>query len=293
MAKKITTKEMSPYKRRVAAQNAKGLCGNKSDGQLCQNPHEPGKKFCRACLDIEATKAEERRRKKGETGKCTYSGCQEWPEPGSKRCSKHKAKAREDRQDDYGARKAAGKCVTAGCTNPPKPGCVSCQDHIDASSRFSSERFRAFRVRGLCGYCGRPPFKPGASYCLKHKRYDASYKLDTKIQAMIRVVEVNGGGDLVCVGPAGQECPYDCTDVEVLEINHIDGGGRAHLRSLGLTGSGYPFHCWVRSKWDPTRHPERFNLLCPNCNKKDHYDRVGLGHRSAEPIVVKRRKRMS
>ena len=51
-------------------------------------------------------------------------------------------------------------------------------------------------------------------------------------------------------------CGFD--DVRALQVDHIDGGGTQHYRSLN----------WNRIRFtrDILTHPEKFQLLCANCN---------------------------
>ena len=49
--------------------------------------------------------------------------------------------------------------------------------------------------------------------------------------------------------------------LEFLELDHINGNGNAHRRSLGMTTSNQ-LHAWLRHN----NYPEGFRLLCSNCN---------------------------
>jgi hypothetical protein len=47
-----------------------------------------------------------------------------------------------------------------------------------------------------------------------------------------------------------------------LSIDHINGGGAAHRKSLSMTTAGYPMYSWLKTHgW-----PEGFRVLCYNCN---------------------------
>ena len=53
------------------------------------------------------------------------------------------------------------------------------------------------------------------------------------------------------------------TDVDVLCIDHINGGGTAHRRAIGIP-SGSRFYRWLISK----NFPLGYQTLCANCNLK-------------------------
>ena len=48
---------------------------------------------------------------------------------------------------------------------------------------------------------------------------------------------------------------------EFLALDHIDGGGQKHRRSLGLSG-GTGFHRWL----EKNNYPPTIRILCHNCN---------------------------
>ena len=51
------------------------------------------------------------------------------------------------------------------------------------------------------------------------------------------------------------------TEEKFLSIDHIDGGGAEHRRSIGMRGGGQ-FYCWLRREG----FPAGFQVLCMNCN---------------------------
>lgn len=52
-------------------------------------------------------------------------------------------------------------------------------------------------------------------------------------------------------------------DIDVLNIDHIDGGGNKHRKELG-TRNGQSFYTWIISN----DYPDGFQVLCANCNLK-------------------------
>ena len=62
--------------------------------------------------------------------------------------------------------------------------------------------------------------------------------------------------------------PLSCSrcgidDIDVLCLDHINGGGKRQLKELGLT-SGTAWYQWIRTN----NYPEGFQVLCANCNLK-------------------------
>ncbi|MEK6880498.1 MAG: hypothetical protein AABY22_12855 [Nanoarchaeota archaeon] len=56
---------------------------------------------------------------------------------------------------------------------------------------------------------------------------------------------------------------YGCYNdfIEFLEVDHIEGGGSAHLKKLGIKG-GLSFYIWLVKN----NFPSGFQVLCSNCN---------------------------
>ena len=66
------------------------------------------------------------------------------------------------------------------------------------------------------------------------------------------------------------------TDVRVLQIDHIDGGGRQHRKEIKKS-AGKEFYAWLKKQ----DFPKGFQVLCANCNIKKDYEMrnlyVGMG----------------
>ena len=67
---------------------------------------------------------------------------------------------------------------------------------------------------------------------------------------------------LDAVGHYGGRCAC-CNEshIEFLAIDHIDGGGNAHRKSIKKSG-GKSFYMWLRRQG----YPAGFRVLCHNCN---------------------------
>lgn len=99
------------------------------------------------------------------------------------------------------------------------------------------------------------------------RRYYQAHKHEQKEQRRIynhqrlrriklEVLSHYSGGPPYCL-----QCGID--DLDVLCIDHIDGGGEKHRRNLGVL-SGSSFYSWLQRE----RYPEGFQVLCANCNLK-------------------------
>lgn len=56
------------------------------------------------------------------------------------------------------------------------------------------------------------------------------------------------------------------TDIKVLQVDHISGGGNQHKKSIGGV-RGSAFYYWLRKQG----FPEGYQVLCANCNIRKKY----------------------
>jgi hypothetical protein len=56
------------------------------------------------------------------------------------------------------------------------------------------------------------------------------------------------------------------TDTDVLCLDHINGGGEAHRRTIPHGGAGLHLYLWIKKN----NYPNLFQVLCLNCNWKKH-----------------------
>lgn len=225
---------MSLYTDRIA----QGLCG------MC-GAEDPRGKVCGSCKEKARVRAADKRAKNAATG-CL--GCGN-PTNGGSRCEACKAAAKISRDKTTEKRKREGKCVA--CPNDAKLGCTLCQTCIDKRSAVSSEHYRRRKDAGSCRFCDSPPEVPGGSLCGYHRELYKEYRLETKLDAFDAY-----GGPVCCL------CGED--RVELLEIDHTNGGGNKHRASLNMEGGGYSFYLWLKRN----NYPPGFRVLCPTCNKQ-------------------------
>ena len=78
----------------------------------------------------------------------------------------------------------------------------------------------------------------------------------------LRVLSYYSQGTLRC-NSCGEE------DIKVLQIDHVNGDGNEHRRTIGLR-SGTMFYHWLEKQ----DYPKEFQVLCANCNlRKLYYER--------------------
>jgi hypothetical protein len=147
-----------------------------------------------------------------------------------------------------------------GCGKPAKESRTLCQACIDKRSLVSSAHYRRRKEAGTCIYCENPP-RDGKVTCKQCWRRIRKYKRHIKLG----VLDAYGGRTCALCGHA---------DISVLEIDHIGGGGTKHRRELGkgepAAAAGHVFYLWLRKNG----YPSGYRVLCPNCNRKTHLDRL-------------------
>lgn len=228
------------YKRRIE----QGLCGG------CGEPNKNGGSLCDTCKEKSRIREAAKREKRKTAGFCIQCGKRK-PKPGSKRCRTCLKSQREARAAAIEEFREAGLCVGCG-QREPKEDCSLCQKCIDNRSRISSEHYRRRKEAGTCYYCRRKPTQ-GTTMCKHHLEQSRDYRFQTKVSAL------DAYGGPVCIG-----CGAD--DIEILEIDHIDGGGCQHRKKVTSGMGGHPFYQWLKREG----YPPGYRVLCPTCNKKAH-----------------------
>ena len=141
------------------------------------------------------------------------------------------------------------------------------------SAAYHRLRRRTFKAAGLCFQCGgKNRVRPDRSTCVECGKRDSVRVMAwvAKNRGKYNKTQHNwkeGLRDAV-FGHYGKFCKC-CGEDErkFLSIDHINGGGAAHRRSIGRKG-GYPFYCWLKNQGFPVG----FQILCFNCHiAKDAY----------------------
>lgn len=233
---------MSPYKQRVAD----GLCGK--CGKVRENPNAS---MCDEHAAIERERARKRREKSKKDGKCPSCGVRQVAE-GRKRCDVCLAASAASQRRTVRRRDKENLCQS--CGEPARPGKKTCQTCVDKASKISSRRYRERREAGLCSYCEQPPVA-GSTMCQYHLNKTQQQRDNLKLE----VFEAYGG----C------KCSWcEETNPDFLEIDHIDGGGRQHVREV-VGSSGHGLRGWLKAN----NFPPGFRVLCRTCNAKAHVEK--------------------
>lgn len=179
-------------------------------------------------------------------GLCAWSGCKKTAsltkggKPGA-HCDEHKEYFRQKAQAARKSRSSRGMCTQCGRrkSQPRRTKCATCRNAL--LEYHSLKRSDITR----CLYCPEKAV-PGHRACAqcRHKYKNAQDRL--RFATIVAY-----GGKCACCGNS---------DREFLQIDHVDGGGNKHLRSLG--GRSQSLYRLLRdSGW-----PDRFRVLCANCN---------------------------
>lgn len=234
----------SLYKRRVA----EGLCGMCGKERIA-----PGSKgLCVVHQTAAKDKAAVKRKKQVTAGLCIESGCKEPPTRGG-RCEKHNDYQKIKRQEANRRKVEDGICQASGCCEPARDKDVTlCQAHIDALSKTSSDHYHRRKKAELCRFGDHLP-EPGQSLCAYHKQVATDYRIKVKLETM----EAYGGAQCAICRES---------DIDMLNLDHIDTDGKKHREELGTPGGGHQFYLKLKSLGYPKT--PRLRVLCANHNTK-------------------------
>lgn len=147
---------------------------------------------------------------------------------------------------------------------------------------YVRERRAELHRRGLCADgCGRKAVK-GGWWCKAHGASRAGALKTWRTKLKLEVFETYGGAKCSCKGCPEHKHPH----VEFLTINHINGGGAKHRRSMGgirvlgggFTMGGTTMYAWLRKH----KYPKGFNVLCWNCQWGVHLNKGKCPHTKKE-----------
>ena len=142
--------------------------------------------------------------------------------------------------------------ICTQCSNPSVPGKTRCIIHLATNVERQLLKHQNNLISGLCR-CGSTP-KDGCNSC--QSCIDKVMTRNRNQMARLRVEIFKYYGDkCVC-------CDIDT--VEFLTLDHINGGGREHRKTIGC---GISFYRWVKQHF-----PDDIQILCWNCNcaKSNH-----------------------
>lgn len=126
---------------------------------------------------------------------------------------------------------------------------------------------KEWEIKRCREYCRLHKKWETASYkkwCLLNRWRISGYKKRCRLKERLKILRIVGKGILRC-----SEC--GCDDIDLLEINHKDGGGTKEL--CGKGNRPYQFY---RSIIKEVRRTDDLNLLCIVCNTA-HYVKLKYG----------------
>jgi len=176
------------------------------------------------------------------------------------------------------ARSAKGLCIRCG-KYPPRPGFKTCGCDLT----YQQERTKKLSKQGECRRC-RDPIKDGMQLCVTCREYDYARKTErTKLHLKKGLCGQCGNGKPkkgqkwceICCEKVRQrsikvrlevfahygavcECCGE-SEPDFLSIDHINGGGTAHRKSIGI---GRSIYMWLKVQ----DYPAGYRVLCFNCN---------------------------
>ena len=136
-------------------------------------------------------------------------------------------------------------------------------------------RYLRRKHAGLCGRCGKCPPAPNRTAC------STCCEIANKTQKKIWPVRKRNFTQAV-LNAYGRKCACcGITEPLFLEVDHINGGGRKHLREELRLGHGGPmgFYAWLVKN----NFPLGFQILCSNCNKGRYRNGGICPHKAVQP----------
>lgn len=159
-------------------------------------------------------------------------------------------------------------CSTTACARPVKARGL-CSIHYDLLRKSGDPQIKTRRrFEGVCKDCGGGGpfygFETSCSACrnkqstkwradnLERSREQSNASAKRKYASLRKSVLQAYGGKCTCCNE---------THPAFLVVDHIPGGGRAHLRELGGSGA-FLLYRWLSKN----NYPQGFQILCHNCN---------------------------
>ncbi len=224
------------------------------DNKLCSRcgqQVEVGKRMCTRHL-LESREKERRKRiKRKQDNKCIRCGIND-PREGRTQCvicsSSNKEEYNAKKMDLYYQRRSAKLCVR--CGRAVKNYSVHCESCADYMKQKDVTRYHAKKNQELCVHCGQHSPVATEILCLQCKEKNQQRGSENRRKNKMTIIS-NYGGQCACCGE---------TKMEFLTIDHIDGGGTQHRKSL--VQSGTTIYRWIIKN----NFPKGFQVLCLNCN---------------------------
>ena len=109
----------------------------------------------------------------------------------------------------------------------------------------------------------------GRAWYAQHKSQHLSRKREERHTLKDLVFQAYGGAFCKCCGEA---------DKSFLCIDHVEGNGNAHRKSISRKAGAASFYNWLKKE----SFPVGFQVLCYNCNMSKHQNRGLCSHQLAD-----------
>ena len=165
----------------------------------------------------------------------------------------HRDKIRAQAKARVAGLKKAGRCYCGAPTDDQYILCAGCRQK-------SRARLYQLRRQKTCVECKRRPVCRGKVKCrqclIKATTQAKRYRAEGRVAMWEKPIR-----DAVFAAYGGRRCAC-CGETEgaFLTIDHIEGGGRQHIRQIG--GGGIKLYRWLRNH----KFPKGYRVLCMNCN---------------------------
>ena len=239
---------MTPVERKQAlARACKKLYDRRRRAGVCTEcgGYSDGNALCPVCSARNYESCKRTKRRKKDHGLCQKGGCWCKAEPGRTLCKACLQEAQEHSREQRQRRKAAGVCIHCGKSRMGSKA-LTCRLCSEQELPEARKRRQALRQRGVCYICKKHKAVSGGTCAACWiKRSQQAVQRNDEIRQ--EVLDAYGGKCAEC-GEA---------DRNVLQVDHIDGGGHQHLKEISNS----------LSKWLLRNgFPEGYQLLCGNCH---------------------------
>jgi len=211
----------------------------------CGNPAQEARTMCIGCAERARAAQQRAASRNAARGLCRNAGCHNKPTGRNHYCDTCNARSTRNGKRREMQRIAMGLC--RDCGKQPcwehRTRCQACTERLNAAGAALSARRNA---AGKCSKCGDYVLVPGYRQC------QACIDQGRKRHAARKLEVLAAYGGPVCIGCGESE-------VVVLQVDHIAGGGYKHSQQIGGTGKLYK---WLQDNG----FPPGFRVLCANCN---------------------------
>lgn len=137
----------------------------------------------------------------------------------------------------------AGQCGHCGNQSPAE-GRTTCDDCLEKNRKYHRDQIAAGKCVNGCGRLSGPDDQRCRECAEKERRRKKKASRELKQEVIAHY-----GGRCACCGE---------DRLEFMNIDHINGGGKADRRRFG---NNHRFYRWLRNHW-----PTELRVLCSNCN---------------------------